>query len=102
MSDALKPLGFSLPGRISDLETRAQAALSLTEQVRASLASEHRSHLLSASYRDDTLSVTMDSAAWCPQVHFGAATLLKNLKANGGPDFVKLKVRVGRTAQVGK
>lgn len=96
MSSAFQPLGFALPGKVADLEKRAKAALSLTEQVRASLPQGQRIHLLSASYRDDTLSVTMDSAAWCPQVRYGAEGLLLNLKANGGPDFAKLKVRVGR------
>jgi hypothetical protein len=96
MSSAFQPLGLSLPGKVADLERRAKAALSLTEQVRASLPHAQQSHLLSASYRDDTLSVTMDSAAWCPQVRYGAAGLLENLKTNGGPVFAKLKVRVGR------
>lgn len=96
MSNSFQSLGFSLPGKVADLEKRAKAALSLTEQVRASLPEEQRSHLLSASYRDETLSVTMDSAAWCPQVRYAAESLLDRLKANGGPDFAKLKVRVGR------
>ena len=96
MSSAFQPLGFSLPGMVADLEKRAKAALSLTEQVRASLPPEQQSHLLSASYREGTLSVTMDSAAWCPQVRYGAEQLLESLKSNGGPAFAKLKVRVGR------
>ena len=96
MSSAFQPLGFSLPAKVADLEKRAKAALSLTEQVRASLPEEQKSHVLSASYRDETLSVTMDSAAWCPQVRYGAEGLLERLKANGGPEFAKLKVRVGR------
>jgi hypothetical protein len=96
MSTTLEPLGFSLPGRVADLEARAKAALSLTELVRASLPADQGTHLLSASYREDTLSVTMDSAAWCPQVRYAASMLLEKLKAAGGPDFVKLKVRVGR------
>ncbi len=96
MSESLQPLGFALPARIADLETRARAALSLTEQVRSVLPSEQGSHLLSASYQDDTLSMTMDSAAWCPQVRYAATAILEALKASGGPDFVKLRVRVGR------
>ena len=96
VSSAFQPLGFSLPGKVADLEKRAKAALSLTEQVRESLPQPQQSHLLSASYRDDTLSVTMDSAAWCPQVRYAAERLLENLKARGGPEFGKLKVRVGR------
>ncbi|MEQ1580054.1 MAG: DciA family protein [Steroidobacteraceae bacterium] len=96
MSSAFQPLGFSLPGKVADLERRAKAALSLTDQVRESLPEEQKTHLLSASYRDDTLSITMDSAAWCPQVRYGAETLLESLKASGGPEFAKLKVRVGR------
>ncbi len=96
MSSAFQPLGFSLPGKVADLEKRAKAALSLTEQVRTSLPEEQQSHLLSASYRDDTLSVTMDSAAWCPQVRYAADRLLERLQANGGPEFARLKVRVGR------
>lgn len=96
MSSAFQPLGLSLPGKVADLEKRAKAALSLTEQVRQSLPENQKLHLLSVSYREDTLSVTMDSAAWCPQVRYGAEQLLLNLKANGGPAFAKLKVRVGR------
>lgn len=98
MSDPLQSLGSSLPGRIAGLEARAKAALSLTEQVRALLPAAVRTHLLSASYREGTLSLTMDSAAWCPQVRYAEAELLAQLngKGEGGPDFVKLKVRVGR------
>jgi len=96
MSDGLKALGLALPGKVADLAARAQAALTLSEQVRASLPAELGIHLLSASYRDETLAVTMDSAAWCPQVRYGAEALLAQLRSRGGPDFVKLKVKVGR------
>jgi hypothetical protein len=96
MSKSIPSLGFALPGRVADLERRAKAALTLTEQVRECLPEDHKSHLLSASYRDDTLSVTMDSAAWCPQVRYGAEGVLSRLREQGGPEFARLKVKVGR------
>ena len=96
MSNSVQSLGFSLPGKVADLERRAQAQLSLTERVRSCLPTDHQIHLLSASYKEDTLSVTMDSAVWCPQVRFAAETLLARIRGEGGPDVAKLKVRVGR------
>jgi hypothetical protein len=95
-SVALASLDSALPARIAALELNARAALGLTEQLRNLLPEPERAHLVSASLRDDTLSLSMDSAAWCPRVRFRAEDLRAALKAAGGPDFVKLKVRVGR------
>jgi hypothetical protein len=94
------PSVFPYPGRSRTSKSGRKPRCPLTEQVRTSLPEEQQSHLLSASYRDDTLSVTMDSAAWCPQVRYAADRLLERLQANGGPEFARLKVRVGRRGNV--
>jgi len=99
MSSALQPLGGLLPARIASLEARAREALSLTEQVRALLPDQEKNHLLSASCREDTLSVTMDSAAWCPRLRYSAEAFLAELKSRGGPECARLKVRVGARAK---
>lgn len=96
MSDPLTSLEAALPPRIAALEAQARAAVGLTEQLRKLLPEPERIHLVSASCRDGTLSLSMDSAAWCPRVRYRAAELKAGLQAAGGPDFVKLKVRVGR------
>ena len=96
MSDRFKPLSAGLGPLIADLEKRAQAAHDVTSRLRAVLPSPEKEHFLSASYRDDTLVVSMDSAVWCSRVRYDQKALIEALHAAGETRVTKIRVRVGR------
>lgn len=96
MSGKFKPLGAGLGSLFADLERRARNARSVTARVRAALASPEREHFLSASYRGETLVISMDSAAWCARVRYDQEALIETLRAAGETRVKKIKVRVGR------
>jgi len=82
--------------QIAALESKAKAALGLLNLVRKALPEPEKNHVLSASYQDDTLVVTTDSAAWCTHLRYRENTLREQLIALGEKPFTVLKVRVGR------
>ena len=55
MSDALKPLFGGLPDAFDRLARRAEAAATLTEQVRAALPEALRAHVIGANARGKEL-----------------------------------------------
>ncbi len=95
MSDRMKSLADSLGPLVANLEQRARDHLNLTEKVRVALDGDEKEHVISASYRGDTLIVVADSAAWCPQIRYAQAVLLERLRAAGETQFTKIKVKVG-------
>jgi hypothetical protein len=97
MSDRFKPIGDGLGPLLKDLEQRAQAMQDVTARVRAALPAPEKEHFLSASYRDDTLVISMDSAAWCSRLRYEQKSLVEALHAAGETRVTKIKVRVGRT-----
>jgi hypothetical protein len=95
MSGSLQPLSAALGSQVAELEARAKRALNLTDLVRATLPGPEKNHVLSASYRDDLLVISMDSAMWTAQVRYQEDGLRRGLGAAGEKPFTKLKVRVG-------
>jgi len=96
MSDKLRAFSDDLGPRIAALEARAKAVLALSDKVRAALDEPEKNHVLSATYREDTLIVSTDSAAWCGHIRYQENSLRKRLVAAGEKPFTVLKVRVGR------
>jgi hypothetical protein len=96
MSDALRPLSAGLGPQIAALEQQAKAALGLLDRVRQALPEPDKTHVLSASYHDDVLVVTTDSAAWCAHLRYQENALRERLVTLGEKRFTVLKVRVGR------
>lgn len=95
MSDSMKPLTEGLGSLFADLERRARASIALTTQVRRALPDEEKEHVLSAAYRDDTLLVSVDSAAWAARLHYVQQELLEKLHAAGETRFTKIRIKVG-------
>jgi len=91
----MKPITAGLGPLFAALEQRARATVDLTSKVRDALEGDEKHHVISASYQDDTLVVTADSAAWCPQIRYAQTALLEKLRAAGETQFTKLKVKVG-------
>jgi hypothetical protein len=96
MSDPMKPLTEGLGPLFADLERRVQSRVELADRVRAALSGPEKDHVVSVTYRDGTLIVLADSAAWCPHIRYAQQTLLEHLHAQGETQFTKVKVRVGR------
>ena len=96
MSERFKPLSETVGPLFAQLEQRVQTNLDLAQQVRAALSGPEKDHVVSASYRGDTLVVLADSAAWCPQIRYAQGHLLELLNSSGETKVTKLKVRVGR------
>jgi hypothetical protein len=96
MSDRLKPLSDGLGPLFADLERRAQATIDLADRVRAALPGPEKEHVVSATYKEDTLTVLADSAAWATHIRYAQQDLLAKLQAAGETRFTKLKVKVGR------
>jgi hypothetical protein len=69
----------------------------ITARVRAVLPSPEKEHFLSASYREDTLVVSMDSAAWCARVRYDQKSLIAALHTAGETRVTKIKVRVAKS-----
>jgi hypothetical protein len=95
MSGSLRPIAEGLGSQLADLQARAKQALNLTDLVRTTLPEAVKSHVLSASYRDDVLVISTDSAAWTAQVRYCESALREHLANAGEKPFTKLKVRVG-------
>ena len=95
----MKRLGDSLGPLIANLERRAQETQDLTARVRTALRGLEQQHFLSASYRDDTLVLTMDSAVWCSRIRYEHERLIETLHAQGETRVTKIKVRVGKARQ---
>jgi hypothetical protein len=98
MSDRMKPIAEGIGPLFAALERRAKATLDLADKVRAALPADTKDHVISASYRDDTLVVLVDSAAWATHIRYAQKELLERLRAAGETQFTKLKVKVGRGA----
>ena len=94
----LKPLAAGLGARFDALERRARTTIELAERVRTVLPCPEKDHVTSASYREETLIVLADSAAWAARIRYMQELLLTQL-SNGETQFTKLKVKVGRTAE---
>lgn len=93
-SDTLLPLAASLGPGVEALHKQAQAVLSLTDRVRGTLPDSLKSHLLSATYHDDALVLTADSAAWGTHLRYQETPLREHFLARGEKPFTVLKVRV--------
>jgi hypothetical protein len=96
MSGPFKRLSDSLGPLLAGLEQRAREMQDLTARVRAIMPSPEKEHLMSASYRGDTLVISMDSAAWCSRLRYDEKALLAALHKAGETKAAKIKVRVGR------
>jgi hypothetical protein len=96
MSEGMKPLATGLGALFADLERRAQETQDLTTRVRQALPGEEKDHVVSASYRDDTLIITTDSAAWGSRVRYLQDSIAESLRAQGETQFTKVRIRVGR------
>ena len=68
--------------------------MSLRDRVRSALPDPDKTHLISASYRLETLVLTVDSAAWANRLRYEEAALRDALVTKGEKPFTKLKVRV--------
>lgn len=95
MSEPMKPIVEGLGGLFADLERRTREVLDLTARVRQALDGPEKDHVLSASYREDTLVVVMDSAAWSSRVHYMQQALLEKVRSEGETQVTKVRVRVG-------
>ncbi len=95
-AETLKPIGAHLGALFQNLERRVQAHVDLAERVRQALPAPEKDHVVSASYRDDTLVVSTDSAAWASHIRYAQTQLLTALNSAGETQFTKMKVRVGR------
>ena len=100
MTSSFKSFSSELGGTLANLEKRAQKVLNLTDKVRKVLAAPESQHVLVAAYHDDTLVITMDSAAWTAQIRFAQDELRRQLAASGEKVFVQLKVRVGNAGEL--
>jgi hypothetical protein len=96
MSEPLKPLSHGLGPLFANLERRAQATIDLAARVRTALPGPEKDHVVSASYRDETLVVMADSAAWGARIRYAQHELLAALQAAGETQFTKVRVKVGR------
>ncbi len=96
MSDRFKPLAEGLGPMFKELERRAQATVDLAARVREALSGPEKDHVVSATYKEDTLIVLADSAAWATHIRYAQTQLLEALSASGETRFTKLKVKVGR------
>lgn len=99
MSERLKPIAAGLGPLFADLERRAQATVDLATRVRTALSGPEKDHVLSASYRDDTLVVIADSAAWASHIRYAQHELLERLRSAGETQFTKIRVKIGRAGQ---
>ena len=95
MSEFLKRFGTDIGPLFSDLERRTRETLDLTAKVRRVLAENEKEHLISATYDEDTLVLTTDSAAWASRLRYVQEQLLTALREQGETQGQKIRVRVG-------
>jgi hypothetical protein len=92
----MKPIAQGLGPLLTDLERRAKANLALADKVRQALTGPEKDHVVSAVYSEDTLVVSVDSAAWASHIHYVQRELLQRLHASGETQFTKIRVKVGQ------
>jgi hypothetical protein len=92
----MKPIGEALAPLFADLRSRSKAVTELTARVREALPGPEKDHVLSATYREGTLTVEADSAAWSVHIRYAQEQLLQRLNTASETQFTKLRVRVGR------
>src|SRR5262245_52021062 len=95
MGDVLQPIFADLPAAVDRLARRAEAAVSLAEQVPAALPESLRAHVIAANHRGVELVVIVDSAAWAARVRYATRRLQAALAGSPETAFDKLRVRVG-------
>lgn len=80
---------------LSKLVARAQEAGELDARVRALLPDELALHVTGAAFRDDTVVVLVDSAAWACRIRFHGPELAERLapRFDGAVARVQVKVR---------
>jgi hypothetical protein len=98
MGDELRQLTDALGHSFATLEARARVMMQLTAQVRAVLSGAEKDHVISASYRNSTLVVIADSAAWSTHIRYAQEQLLEQVRGPDDMRFEKLRVRVGTPA----
>ncbi|HEY8538239.1 MAG TPA: DciA family protein [Steroidobacteraceae bacterium] len=96
MTSRFKSLGDGLGPLITNLERRAREVQELGDRVRAVLPAPEREHFLGATYRGETLVISMDSAAWCSRLRYDQEALIRALHEAGETRVAKIKVRVGK------
>lgn len=96
MSDRFKRISEGLGPLFDRLQQRAQASADLTVRVRSALTGPEKEHVISATYKEDTLVVLADSAAWATHIRYAQNALLERLRTCGETRFTKVKVKVGR------
>jgi hypothetical protein len=96
MADELRQLTAGLSGSFAALERRTKVMMELTAQVREALNGNEKEHVISASYREETLIVIADSAAWSTHIRYAQQQLLERVSGPGNTRFTKLRVKVGR------
>ncbi|HYM34340.1 MAG TPA: DciA family protein, partial [Steroidobacteraceae bacterium] len=79
MSNPLQPLAVGMGRQVAELEKRAAHALRVFDLVRSALPEPEKSHVLSASYREDTLVISVESAMWTAHVRYREQALLRCL-----------------------
>jgi hypothetical protein len=92
----MKPIGEALAPLFADLRSRSKAVTELTARVREALPGPEKDHVLSATYREGTLTVEADSAARSVHIRYAQEQLLQRLNTASETQFTKLRVRVGR------
>ena len=102
MPDRLKPLAEGLGALFTELERRARATVDLAAKVRDALPETEKPHVVSATCKEETLVVLVDSAAWATHIRYGQKELLDRMHAAGETRFTKLKVKVGRKPTGGR
>jgi hypothetical protein len=96
MADKLRQLTEGLGHSFATLERRTRLMIELGTQVREALTGPEKDHVISASYRDSTLIVIADSAAWSTHIRYAQQQLLERVRGPNDIQFNKLRVRVGR------
>jgi hypothetical protein len=96
MADKLSQLTEGLGPSFATLEQRTRTMVELGAQVRAVLTGPEKEHVISASYRDSTLIVIADSAAWSTHIRYAQQQLLERIRGPNDTQFNKLRVRVGQ------
>jgi len=96
MGDELRQVTAGLGATFATLERRTAVMAELTAKVREALLGEEKHHVISASYRGETLVIIADSAAWSTHIRYAQQQLLEKLTAPSGERFSKLRVKVGQ------
>src|SRR5271170_4512635 len=80
--------------RLTDLQAKSRARISLLEHVRAALPQTLADHVVSAGIEEGRLTIGVASATWAARLRYVTETLRMRVGGSAGADIQSVRIKV--------